>query len=108
MTTFVCALLLAGAAFAQTKTFQVPGCIATSPAAINDLNEVVGTTTCGGLSTAFIRDPAGHFTTYTIDGKPTTATGINIHGAIIGSYSVANCIPAIPGLTCLVGYVRAP
>ena len=72
MKPFVFALLLAGAASAA-QTFQVPGCTATSPAAINDLNEVVGTATCGGLATAFIRDPAGHFTTFTVKGQPTTA-----------------------------------
>src|SRR6516225_1337112 len=82
MKIFAFALLLAGAASAQTfHTFQVPGCDATAPAALNDLSEVVGTATCNGLSTAFIRDAAGHFTTFTIDGAPTTATGINIHGA---------------------------
>jgi hypothetical protein len=105
MKTFVFALLLAGAASAQSvRTFQVPGCTATAPAAINDLNEVVGTATCGGLSTAFIRDAAGHFTTFTIDGKPTTATGINIHGAVVGSYSIPDC--NYPNL-CILGYVRS-
>jgi hypothetical protein len=108
---FVFALLLAGAASAA-QTFQVPGCTATAPAAINDLNEVVGTATCGGLATAFIRDAAGHFTTYTIDGKPTTATGVNIHGAVVGSYSVpdiADCIPnPFPLVQCEFGYVRSP
>jgi hypothetical protein len=110
MRTFVFALLLAGAASAAQTTFQVPGCTATSPAAINDLNEVVGTATCNGLATAFIRDPAGHFTTFTIDGKPTTATGVNIHGAVIGSYTIPDCDPfsgPIP-TTCEFGYVRSP
>ena len=39
-----------------TGRFTVPGCCQTAAAAINDKNEVVGTTTCGGIATAFIRD----------------------------------------------------
>ena len=112
MKTFVLALLLAGAASAA-QTFQVPGCTATSPAAINDLNEVVGTATCGGIATAFIRDLAGHFTTYTVNGDATTATGVNIHGAIVGSYTIPDCSPGgtppnfIP-TECIFGYLRSP
>jgi hypothetical protein len=103
MKPFLFALLAAGLASAQSvHTFQVPGCTATMPAAINDRNEVVGTAT----STAFIRDPAGHFTTFTVNGNPTTATGVNIHGAVIGSYTVANC-QTLSGLTCQFSYVRS-
>jgi hypothetical protein len=110
MKIFAFALLLAGAASAQTfHTFQVPGCDATAPAALNDLSEVVGTATCNGLSTAFIRDAAGHFTTFTIDGAPTTATGINIHGAVVGFYTVTNCQGPLPGFSvCQYSFVRSP
>ena len=97
---------MATANAASFTTFTVPGCGQTAAAAINDKNEVVGTTTCGGIATAFIRDAAGHFTTFTIDGAPTTATGINIHGAVIGAYSVDCTITPIP--PCLAGYVRSP
>jgi hypothetical protein len=87
MRTFVFALLFAGAASAA-QTFQVPGCTATAPAAINDLNEVVGTATCNGL-----------------------ATGVNIHGAIVGSYSIPDCSPISDSGSlnlCEFGYVRSP
>jgi hypothetical protein len=87
------AAIVATANAASFTSFTVPGCSQTAAAAVNDKNEVVGTTTCGGIATAFIRDPAGHFTTFTIDGAPTTATGINIHGAVVGSYGVGNCLP---------------
>jgi hypothetical protein len=96
---------LATANAASSTTFQVPGCGQTAAAAINDHRVVVGSTNCGGIATAFIRDAAGHFTTFTVDGKPTTATGINIHGAVVGAYTVVNCLP---GLSCVHGYVRSP
>jgi hypothetical protein len=50
------AATLATANTASFTTFTVPGCCQTAAAAINDKNEVVGTTTCGGIATAFIRD----------------------------------------------------
>jgi hypothetical protein len=103
-------LLAATVATANAASFTVPGCTATAPAAINDLNEVVGTATCNGLATAFIRDAAAHFTTYTIDGKPTTAAGVNIHGAIVGSYTIPDCVPNpnLPLVQCEFGYLRSP
>jgi hypothetical protein len=97
---------LATANAASFTTFQVPGCGQTTAAAINDHRVVVGTTNCGGIATAFIRDVAGHFTTFTVDGNPTTATGINIHGAVVGTYgdTHVNCGP----LPCIFPYVRSP
>ena len=98
------AATVATANAASFTTFTVPGCGQTAATAINNKNVVVGSSAgCG----AFIRDAEGHFTSFTVDGNPTIATGINIHGAVVGSYSsVANC--PLPGLTCVFGYVRSP
>jgi hypothetical protein len=99
------AALLDAASF---LTFQVPGCGLTAAMAINNNDVIVGT--CGSTAAAakgFIRRANGRFTTFTVEGKPTSVTGINIHGTIVGTF-VDTCPFPDPARTCFFGFIRSP
>jgi uncharacterized membrane protein len=79
--------------------FDAPGLTNTTPVAINDAGQIVGTglrvTTFNALTHGFLRTPQGHFIAIDVPGAGLTLPmGINHNGQVVGEY------------TTLVGFQR--
>jgi hypothetical protein len=86
-------LFCAASVFAQDSrasyiSFQVPGSLKTSPAAINNLATVTGTYTDAKGTHGFVREALGKITSFNVpQSTATTPTAINDDGMIVGSYT---------------------
>lgn len=73
----------------EIVSFDPPGSNGTFPSCVNDLGMVVGEAlTVGASYNVFIRNPNGAYTTFGLpgSGSGTSGFGINLEGAIAGSY----------------------